>query len=203
MHMENEINELHELHEAVPQYKYISQEEYLEMERAATEKHEYYKGHIYAMSGASPRHIKIHGNLSKIVYPSLRGKSCDMFGSDCRIHIPENTLYTYPDATIFCTDPILTVKFEDNFTNPFVIIEILSPSTKKYDRGTKFTLYKAIKSFREYILIDSTSVGVETFSRDANNTWRKSEFTKLTDRFRIDTIELFVEISELYDGITW
>ena len=94
--MENEVKE------PAPKYNFISPEQYLEMERAADTKHEYYKGEVFAMSGASRKHNIIVKNINTVVLPFLKGKPCDMFGSDLRIHIPENSLYTYPDFSIIC-----------------------------------------------------------------------------------------------------
>lgn len=130
-------------------------EEYLEMEKASTEKHEYYKGEIFSlhrgtnadiqlMSGAGIRHNMIQVNLLGILSTRLKGKSCRPFGSDMRINIPENTLYTYPDISIICGDIITSNEDEETATRPTVLIEILSPSTKQYDRGEKFKLYRDI-----------------------------------------------------------
>lgn len=200
--MENE-KEKFEVNEPIPKYNYVSQEEYLEAERSSLDKHEYYRGRIYAMEGASLRHNHIASNLYGIVIPFLKGKGCNMYGSDLRIHIPDNTVYTYPDASIICSDPDVTDNVTDTILNPSVIFEILSPSTKKYDKDTKFNLYKAIQSLKEYILIDSITVQVEIFSRDVSNSWSRTEFIQLTDSFKINTIGLTMKVEHLYDGITW
>src|SRR5882672_2474509 len=157
--MENEVKE------PAPKYNYISPEQYLVMERASEVKHEYHKGEVYAMSGASPEHNDIAYNINRLVAPFLHGKGCKLYGSDFRIHIPENELFTYPDFSIVCGKTETPDIYTDNLTNPTVIIEILSPSTKDYDRGTKFSLYRSIKTLKEYILIDSTSILVELFIR--------------------------------------
>ncbi|MGZ8552856.1 MAG: Uma2 family endonuclease, partial [Chitinophagaceae bacterium] len=143
--MENEVKE------PAPKYNYVSPEQYLEMERAAETKHEYYKGEVFAMSGASWQHNVIAKNINTIVLPFLKGKPCDMFGSDLRIHIPENSLYTYPDFSIICGKPETTDDQKDTVVKPSVLIEILSKSTKDYDRGTKFNLYRSISTLNEYI----------------------------------------------------
>ena len=135
--------------------------EYLEMEEAATEKHEYYLGEIFAMSGSKVPHNIITSNLNIYLGQKLRGKPCRPFNSDQRIHIEKNTLFTYPDISIICGD-IITLNDDDwNVLNPTVIIEVLSPSTKNYDRGEKFKLYRDIVTLKEYILIDSTSIHIE------------------------------------------
>jgi Uma2 family endonuclease len=131
--MENEVKE------PAPRYNFISPEQYLETERASDTKHEYYKGEVFAMSGASWTHNIIVKNINTVVLPYLKGKPCDMFGSDLRIHIPENSLYTYPDFSIICSSPETTDREKDTILNPSALIEVLSKSTKDYDRGTKFT----------------------------------------------------------------
>src|SRR5664279_6216113 len=100
-------------------------QEYLEMENKALEKHEYYKGEIFAMSGAGNRHNIISINIIVSLGNSLKGKSCQPYGSDMRIHIPQNTLFTYPDISIICGDIINANEDENSVTNPTVIIEIL------------------------------------------------------------------------------
>jgi len=110
-------------------------DEYLEFEKASPEKHEYFEGEIFAMSGAGPRHNVIFSNLFRDISGHLKGKPCQPYGSDMRIHIPDNSLFTYPDISIICGDPVSSIRDDDSFVEPTVIIEILSPSTRHYDRG--------------------------------------------------------------------
>lgn len=195
--MENEVKE------PAPKYNYVSPEEYLAMERASAEKHEYYKGEVFSMSGASWEHNVIVKNINTAVLPFLKGKPCDMFGSDLRIHIPENTLYTYPDFSIICDKPETTDKEEDTIIKPSVLIEVLSKSTKNYDRGTKFNLYRSIKTLQEYILIDSTSISVEIFTRQEDNSWNLTEFKQLSDSFQIKTITLTLYLKDIYEDVSF
>ncbi len=195
--MENEVKE------PAPKYNFISQEEYLLAEREATEKHEYFQGEVFAMSGASLKHNFIAKNINILIPHYLKGQPCDLFGSDLRVHIPENSLYTYPDFTIICGKPETTDEKTDTITNPSVIIEILSKSTKEYDRGTKFNLYRNINTLQEYILIDSTSVSVEIFKRHSDNTWILTEFKQLSDQFVISTINLTILLNDLYEDVTF
>src|SRR5258706_2705754 len=155
--MENEVKE------PAAKYNYISPEEYLAMERTSEEKHEYYKGEIFAMSGVSPAHNDIAYNINRLIASHLHQKGCKLYGSDFRIYIPEHLLFTYPDFSIVCGKAQIAEIYTDNLTNSMIIIEILSKSTKDYDRGTKFTLYRSIKTLKEYILKDSTCVSVKLF----------------------------------------
>ena len=158
-----------------PVKKYITQEEYLIAERLALDKHEYYQGEIFAMSGASISHNIISMNTSICLGNKLDGKDCQPFGSDMRIHIEESTLYTYPDLSIICGEIETTDDSFDTATNPTVIFEILSKSTRDYDKGGKFTLYRRIKSLKEYILIDSENIMVE----NAANGWLLARYKGL------------------------
>ena len=193
--MENEVKE------PAAKFNYVSPEVYLEMERSSKEKHEYFKGEVFAMSGASWDHNVIAKNINTLVLPFLKGKPCDMFGSDLRIHIPENTLYTYPDFSIICGKPETTDVEGDTVIKPSAIIEILSKSTKDYDRGTKFMLYRSIPSLQEYITIDSLSVCVEIYTRQDINSWRLTEFKQLSDSFILSTINLPLQLKDLYEDV--
>ncbi|MEP7142253.1 MAG: Uma2 family endonuclease [Ferruginibacter sp.] len=184
-----------------PVLNYISEQDYLEAERKAFEKHEYYKGEIFAMSGASFRHNKIFKNLFVDIGSKLKGKSCQPYGSDLRIYIPSNTLYTYPDISIICGEEESTDDQFDTATNPSVIIEILSKSTRDYDKGSKFTLYRAIETLKEYVLVDSSNILVEKFIRNADDSWQLTEYKLLTDVFSISTVDINITLSDVYEGV--
>ncbi len=195
--MENEVKE------PAPKYNYVSPKEYLEMERASVEKHEYYKGEVFAMSGASWEHNVIVKNVNTLILPFLKGKPCDMFGSDLRIHIPENTLYTYPDLSIICGNPETTDDEKDTAIKPSVLIEVLAKSTKDYDRGTKFYLYRSIMTLNEYITIDSLSVSVEIYTRKQDNSWNLTEFKQLSDSFYISSIGFTLFLKDIYEDVSF
>lgn len=182
----------------LPEIQLVTAEEYLRAEREALNKHEYYRGQIFAMSGASLPHNIIFKNTFLNLGIKLKGKKCQPFGSDLRIHIPENSLYTYPDISIICGKPETTDDTKDTITNPSVIIEILSKSTRDYDKGQKFTLYRDITTLKEYILIDSETVSVETLTRNDDRSWTFREYRSLGDTFDIETIGESFSVSELY-----
>ncbi len=144
----------------VPNKKFISEHEYLEQERKAIEKHEYFQGEIFAMSGASEEHNIISMNCSVDLGTKLKGKKCRPCGSDMRMNIPENTLYTYPDFSVYCNEIETLDDKRDTAKKPSVIFEILSKSTRNYDQGEKFALYRQIPALKEYILIDSEKIKV-------------------------------------------
>ncbi|MEO5945527.1 MAG: Uma2 family endonuclease [Chitinophagaceae bacterium] len=195
--MENEVKE------PAPKYNFISQEEYLLAEREATEKHEYFQGEVFAISGASLQHNIIFHNVYGDISHKLKGSNCKPFGSDLRIHIPLNSFYTYPDISMICGKPETPDESNDTVLNPSVIIEILSKSTKDYDRGTKFHLYRSIKTLKEYILIDSTSVSVEIYKRQLDDSWILTEFKQLSSQFVISTINLTIPLNALYEDVSF
>lgn len=175
-------------------------EEYLEMENAATEKHEYYKGEVFAMSGAKLQHNIITTNLLVALGNKLTGKPCRPFGSDMRIHIPQNTLFTYPDISVICGEVESLDNDEMNFLNPTVIIEVLSPSTKNYDRGEKFRLYRDIATLKEYILVDSESISIEAFHINNTGHWELSEYKDISDTLNLRAIDVVLSLNEIYTG---
>jgi len=195
--MENKVEE------PALKYNYISQEEYLERERAATEKHEYYEGEIYAMSGASLKHNRVFTNLFTDIGYRLKGKNCLPYGSDLRIHIPKNTLYTYPDISIICGEPKLTDDKFDTATNPSVIIELLSQSTRNYDRLEKFSLYRDIDTLQEYILVDTQKIHIEKYIRNADNTWQLTDYNSMEGTLMISTVNISISVEEVYQGLSF
>ena len=178
--------------------KYTIQE-YLEREKAAERKSEYYQGEIFAMSGASNRHNIIFSNLFGDLAYRLKGRPCQPYGSDMRIHIPENTLFTYPDISIICGDIQPSPEDVDTAIEPSVLIEILSPSTRNYDRGGKFKLYRDIPSLREYILVDSEAVGIEVFRIDPHSHWTLEEYKTMDDTLVIQTIGISISLQDIYE----
>lgn len=181
------------------QKKFHSVAEYLEIENASVEKHEYYRGEIFAMSGASPRHNVISSNLMIALGNALKGKSCQPYGSDMRIQIPENTLFTYPDISIICGDVIVSDDDENTATLPTIIIEILSASTRNYDRGEKFMLYRAIPALKNYILVDSKSIHVEHFAINNEGLWQLKEHNNLNEEIVIETLNIKLMMNDVYE----
>lgn len=181
--------------------KYVTQQDYLAFERSALDKHEYYKGEIFAMSSASFKHNLIETNLRRALGNFLQDKDCNEFGSNQRIHIPSNTLYTYPDIIVLCDDPAFVDDEFDTITNPSVIIEILSPSTANYDRGAKFDLYREITSLHEYLLVDSTTIHAVLYVKNDDNTWTLSEKKDLDQSLTIPSINCTIGIRDIYNGV--
>ena len=178
----------------------ISIKEYLEMENASPEKHEYYQGEVFAMSGAKIPHVIITDNILTALKQKLKAKLCQPFGSDLRIHVEANTLFTYPDISIVCGDVITLNNDNYNVLNPAVLIEVLSKGTKNYDRGNKFKLYREISTLKEYVLVDSESVSVEIFRLNDNRHWELEEYSaNESERFEIKAIQTELSFAEVYE----
>ena len=154
---------------------FITAEEYLATEREADFKSEYYQGEVFALAGAGNNHNIITANMIALMHTSFKGKNCRVYPSDMRLHIPLNGLYTYPDVLAVCGEKQFLDDKKDTLLNPFMIVEVLSPSTADYDRGTKFMLYRSIPSLQHYLLIDSRSYLVEKYSKNTDGTWVLTE----------------------------
>jgi Uma2 family endonuclease len=177
---------------------YFTPEEYLEAERKAEFKSEYLNGEIFAMAGASPRHVLIVANLVIEIGIQLKGKSCRVFSSDLHVKIPVTGLYTYPDVIILCEKPQYEDKQKDTVINPTVIIEVLSKSTKDYDRGEKFEHYRSIESFTDYVLVAQDKFHVEHFAKQADGNWLLKETNDIESSIKIDSIDCELTLTDIY-----
>lgn len=186
--------------EPIPEYanKKISIEEYLVFERSSEAKHEYYQGEVFAMSGAGRRHNIIFSNLFTSIGNLLRGTSCFPYGSDMRLYIPQNKLFTYPDISVYCGE--MNQLDDDNGLNPTVLIEILSPSTRNYDRGGKFKLYREIPSLKEYVLVDTETILVEVFRINASGHWELEEYKSLDQMLPLTSVSISFALKDIYQG---
>lgn len=173
-------------------------EDYLRMESESMEKHEYYNGEIFSMSGAKLDHNIITSNLMGHLHPNLENSSCQVFGSDLAVHVEANGLFTYPDISIVCGEPVTRENDALHLMNPSVIIEVLSPSTKEYDRGDKFKLYQGLPTLREYVLIDSKSVLVEHFIKNAKGEWELQKYSGPGDILLIEAAGVSVSLKKIY-----
>ena len=178
----------------------ISQIEYLELEREAPHKSEYYKGEVFAMAGATINHNKIVASIIMAIGQHLKGKGCSYFPSDLRVHNLENTLYDYPDVIIVCgKEEYLDDKF-DTLLNPTVIFEVLSPATENYDRGNKFKLYRTIPSLQNYVLVSSTEFVAEVYTR-SNDQWILSTAKGRDGFITISAIDYKLQLPDVYAQI--
>ncbi|MSV31649.1 MAG: Uma2 family endonuclease [Bryobacterales bacterium] len=148
----------------------ISPEEYVALEQKLGVKHEYHAGQMFAMAGVSLPHGRIQMNLAYRVTGALMDAPCSAYPSDVRVVIEAADMATYPDLSIVCGPDQPAKSFRHSITNPTVLIEVLSPSTERYDRGAKFEQYRKLESLREYVLISQDAMAVDLF-RLENGKW--------------------------------
>lgn len=171
--------------------------EYLAWERQQPGKHEFHDGEVFDMAGATFEHNQIVINVGAELRTLLRQKPCRVCASELRIKVPATGLYTYPDVSVVRGRPEFEDDKLDTLLNPLLLVEVLSDSTADYDRGTKFTNYRTITSFRDYVLISTDRVLVEYATRKDDGSWVLREF-KAGARFKLESIESEIAVDELY-----
>ena len=175
----------------------LTPEEYLAIERAAEFKSEFYDGVMYAMSGASYEHNLINVNLLANLHGQLRGGPCRALVNDLRTSLTQGD-YAYPDLLVVCGKPQFIDDQFDTITNPSVIIEVLSPSTQRWDRGGKFAHYQRIATLRQYVLIGQDTPAVERRDRQADGSWTSTEVAWPDGVLALDSIGAAVPLREIY-----
>ena len=183
---------------AHPESKTYSPEAYLELETASKQRHEYINGEIRAMAGGTPNHNEIASILNGLLRLSLRGQPYSIFVADQRLWIPDYNIYTYPDVMVIQRPITLQQGRNDTVTNPLLIAEILSPSTRSYDKDEKFTAYRSIPTFEEYLLIDQYQLKVERYSKFNQKQWLFSEYTEPTDKIVLSSLPFEIQLGDLY-----
>ena len=174
-------------------------EEYLGLERSSNVKHEYLDGQIYAMAGGSPLHAALQVAVPNLLFPQLRAGRCRAHGADLRVRVLATGLATYPDVTIVCGPREVDPTDASSVTNPTLIVEVLSPSTAGYDRDEKFAHYKAIPSFREYVLVSQDERCVEVWTRGDDDAWT-SVVSRDGDVAVLGSIAARLDVRELYEA---
>lgn len=175
--------------------------EYFEFDKNSEGNFEYFDGEIFEMSGVSPDHARIERNLGFRLTPRSFEKGCEVFPANLRVMISASGLYRYPDLSVACGSPrFVNIGGVDCLTNPVLIVEILSDSTEKFDRGAKFLEYKSIATFSEYLLISSTSIGTTLFQKHNERFWLQSDYSA-GEFFHLNTLDIDVNVDELYQGV--
>lgn len=182
-----------------PQPRYTPKE-YLALERKAEYRSEYINGQIYALAGTSRFHNKIVANLAGQLYVQLRGRPCDAFMNDMRVKVNETGLYTYPDVVALCGEPRFEDSHLDTLLNPNLIIEVLSESTERYDRGEKFAHYRRLPSLAEYALVAQDRVRVELYVRQGEQ-WVLTEYSDPAGAVTFPSIDCAIALQDIYERV--
>ena len=181
--------------------KTYSLDEYRQLEEAAEERHEYHNGEIVLMTGGSLIHACIIRNLMVLLHLALKDTSFKVYGGELRIWIPAHNRGLYPDLIVFQGTPILTKNRNDEVLNPYLLIEVLSPSTEAYDRGQKFRFYRGIPSLQDYLLVSQTEPLIEHYHRTENDRWSFVAYQGLDTAFSLSTTNLEMNLSQVYQDV--
>jgi Uma2 family endonuclease len=187
---------------AVPKKKH-TEAEYLALERTAEYKSEFYDGEIFAMSGAIYFHNRAKENLVGELHPQLKGGPCFTVSSDMKVKVEATGLFAYPDVVMVCGEPKFLDDKTDVILNPVVVVEVLSPSTERYDRRTKLRHYQQIPSLKEIVLVAQDEPFCERFVRQPDGVWGHTTATGLDDELAFATVPARVRLAALYAGVTF
>lgn len=180
---------------------YYSPEEYLELEVNSEIRHEYINGLIIPMTGGTPNHNQLAGNFYAMLNFALKRQPYQVFVTDQRLSIPSRKIHTYPDIMVVKTPLEYQEGRTDTLVNPVMIAEVLSKSTKGYDRDEKFAAYRTIPTLQEYILIDQYTMHIEQYFKTDNNQWIFSEFTDGNINLNLASISCQMTLSDIYDKV--
>ncbi len=176
----------------------LTPKQYVALERRSDEKHEYFAGEVFAMGGASRNHNRITVNLSSLLHRALASRPCEVFASDMRVKVLGTGLYTYPNVAVVCNRPQFEDSESDTLLNPELIIEVLSDSTEKYDRGKKFEHYRLIESVLSYTLVSQHRPLIEHFARHDNQQWLLTVAEGLDSQIEFARIGCRLDLADIY-----
>ncbi len=180
----------------------LSFDDWLEGERATPEgRSEFVDGEVFAMTGASLAHNAIVTNISGELHSQMKGRPCQVYANNVKVLIRSANAGKYPDLVALCGEPELLDDRRDVLLNPSLIVEVLSDSTEAYDRGDKFALYRRLPSLREYLLLSQERMAAELYTRQADGRWTLTDFTALTDRVPLASIDCTLALAEVYDKL--
>lgn len=185
----------------IEEKKIYTSEEYLEFEVNSEIRHEYINGEIIPMTGGTPEHNEIASILNAALRVSLKGKPYSIFIADQRLWIPDRNLYTYPDAMVVPRPLQRQQGRTDTIINPVMIAEVLSKSTKSYDRDEKFSAYRTIPTFQEYLLIDQYTPHVEQYFKTDSHKWIFTEYNDMESSILLSSIPFEIRLADFYENV--
>lgn len=184
---------------ALPVHK-MTIEEYIEFDKNAEGRYEFFDGEIFAMAGGSPEHTRIGGNVFATLRERLRSASCEAFTSDLRLKVPAALPYRYPDVSVVCGEAqyeeVQGVKL---LLNPVLLVEVISTSTAGYDLGEKFTEYKSIPSFREYLVVSQAHPFVVRHFHHPSGFWVRHDYEGIENEVLLESLNVTLRMSEIYE----
>lgn len=180
---------------------WLTPEEYLAIEREAEMRSELFDGVMYAMSGGSIEHSTIAVNVVNTLMNALRGRPCRVFNGDLRVKLDDSGNYAYPDASALCGEP--RVDDGDLLLNPALIVEMLSPSTRRYDKTRKFIRYQALSSLTEYVMIEQTTPAVVRSNRQLDGSWNTRFIHGMGAELELLSVGVKLPLAAIYDNIVF
>ncbi|MFY7805507.1 MAG: Uma2 family endonuclease [Limnoraphis robusta] len=183
--------------------RYYTPEDYLKLEETAEYKNEYRDGEIIPMAGGTTNHNEIALNFCTDFKVTLRGQGYKIYMGDVRLWIPQYRIYTYPDMMVIQGTPIYAGTGTTTVTNPLMIVEVLSKSTKDYDCTDKFRYYRSLPEFTEYVLIDQYEPYIEQYTKTAENKWLFTVYDSSEATLSLNSINFQISLETIYDGIDW
>ncbi|MGF1514102.1 MAG: Uma2 family endonuclease [Elainellaceae cyanobacterium] len=188
---------------ASSQIETYTAEEYLAQEVLSKTRSEYRSGEIVPMTGGTPEHNEINSILNAILRFSLKGQPYSIFIADQRLWIPDRDLYTSPDTMVTLRPPELKPGRKDTVINPILVAEVLSASTRAYDRDEKFSAYRTVPSLQEYLLIDQYKPCIEQYVKQAQGKWLFAEYRGLERQLRLSSVAVDLPLADLYEAIAF
>jgi Uma2 family endonuclease len=179
----------------------LTPDEYLAVERESEFKSEYVDGLVYEMTGAALNHIRIVTNLTAELAFQLRGRPCEALSNEMKVRMPDSRKFFYPDVVGLCGEPQFHDEREDIILNPTLLIEVLSPSTEAFDRGSKFQSYQKLESLREYVLVAQDKYVVEQFVRQPGEKWTYSATIGRESSLFLPSVECTLNLQSVYDRV--
>ena len=193
------------MEQAVSQGRRYTLEEYIRLEAESEDKHEFRDGEIVSMAGGSLEHSRITANAIRALGNRLGGSSCSVFDSNLRVQIAKKRLYSYGDATVICGEPILSdvEGIGPTYTNPRLMVEVLSPSTRRFDETKKFDRFRELPSFQEYVLVEQEEPRVETRYRHPDGHWGIDFALGLESSILLRSLSISLPLTEIYAGVVF
>ncbi len=180
---------------------HVSEAEYLAMERASTSKHELWNGEVFAMTGGTLAHAMLSMNIGAMLHTGLRERGCKVLSADAKVHVPLSGGYVYPDVSVVCGTVETHEGSDDVLRNPILVVEVLSESTERFDRGDKFAGYRSIPSLVDYVLVAQAARHVEVYTRQPDASWILRAYDDAHPQVRLPSLELTLALTELFRGV--
>ncbi|MEL7236629.1 MAG: Uma2 family endonuclease, partial [Chloroflexota bacterium] len=184
---------------ALPQQNTMTSAQYLAFERGSDIRHEYIDGYVYAITGANENHNLIVVNLTAAFHRQFRKRPCKVYAEGMRVQAGKN--YLYPDIVALCGHAEFADETFDMLTNLQVIVEVQSPTTKRYDEGGKFELYRRLDTLQEYLLVSQETPHVSHYVRQENGAWLPHDIVGLDATVNIEAVDMALPLEDIYEKV--